>query len=218
VEPMDLTAKAARRLAARGRWRVAVLLAALAAASAAAPTPADAATLLVRPDPDSAFPEEGEPGPTEDEVFYAAAPGERNRLLVAYAGDALSVTVTDPGAVVTPGESCTAVDEHTVRCVPRSGGLSTFLQAVRADLGDLGDEVRTTRPGPAPIGGVRANGGPGDDRLFGGAGPDVLDGGGGRDELYGGAEGDVVTDGDLDGAAGDAGPGADVLAGGGGVD
>jgi hypothetical protein len=200
------------------RWRSGVLLAAIAAMLAATPAVAQAATVVVRPDPDSAYPEEGDPEPSADEVYYVAGPGERNRLVVAYAGDAESVTVTDPGAVITPGTSCTSVDPHTARCVPRPGGLSSYLQAARAELGDLDDEVRTTRPGPAPIGGVRANGGPGDDRLFGGAGSDVLDGGGGRDELYGGADSDVVTDGDRDGAAGDAGPGADLLDGGSGVD
>jgi hypothetical protein len=210
---------AERRRGARvGGVRCVVLLTAIAAILAAMPTAADAATVAVRPNPDSAFPEEGDFEPSEDEVHYVAAPGERNRLVVAYAGDAESVTVSDPGAIVTPGESCTAVDLHTVRCLPRPGGLSPFLQAARAELGDLDDEVRTTRPGPAPIGGVRANGGPGDDRLFGASGDDVLDGGGGRDELHGGADFDVLTDGDVDGAAGDAGPGADVLDGGGGID
>jgi hypothetical protein len=206
-----------RRSAAAG-WRCAILLGAIAAMLAATPATAGAATVTVRPDPDSAFPEEGDPEPSSDEVYYAAAPGEHNRLLVAYAGDALSVTVTDPGAIITPGGSCTSLDAHTVRCVPRPGGLSPFLQAVRADLGDLDDEVSTTRPGPAPIGGVRAHGGPGDDRLVGGPGDDVLDGGGGRDELLGGEDFDVLTDGDRDGAAGDAAPGADVLDGGPGLD
>jgi len=182
------------------------------------PVTAGAAVVLVRPDPDSVYPDEGETSPTDDEVYFAAAPGERNRLLVRYAADALSVTVSDPGAVVTAGQSCTAIDAHTVRCVPRAGGLSTFLQSVRTDLGDLDDEVATTRPGPAPIGGVVAEGGPGDDRLDGGAGPDRLDGGGGTDQLLGGAHTDVLTDGDVDGAVGEAAPGADVLDGGSGDD
>ncbi|HEV2770990.1 MAG TPA: calcium-binding protein [Solirubrobacteraceae bacterium] len=201
--------------------RMPLLLTSMAAVVAALlllPVTAGAAVVSVRPDPDSIDLDEGETSPADDEVYFAAASGERNRLLVSYAGDALSVIVSDSGAVVTPGPSCTSIDAHTVRCVPRTGGLSTFLQSVRADLGDLDDEVATTRPGPAPIGGVVANGGPGDDRLDGGAGPDRLDGGGGTDQLLGGAHHDVLTDGDRDGAVGEAAPGADVLDGGSGGD
>jgi Ca2+-binding RTX toxin-like protein len=85
-------------------------------------------------------------------------------------------------------------------------------------LGDNGDRVSTTRRGPAPIGGVKADGGPGDDILDGGAGSDHLDGGGGNDELYGGDSCDVLLDGDRDGALADAGPGRDILDGGDDID
>jgi Ca2+-binding RTX toxin-like protein len=77
------------------------------------------------------------------------------------------------------------------------------------ELGDGDDEVGTTRPGPAPIGGVIAFGGSGDDRLDGGAGSDVLDGGGGTDVLLGGDGFDALSDGDTD-----AGANADTLDGG----
>ena len=189
-------------------------LAALAAL--ALPAAASGATVTVRPDPDT-VPEGGGP-PAYDEVHYVAAPGERNRLLVAYAADATSVTVTDPGAAITAMGSCVSVDAHTARCVAREDRGIRWLQSTRVALGDLDDEIRTTRPGPAPIGGVVVDGGPGDDLLDGGAGSDRLDGGGGVDRLLGGGGLDVLTDGDRDGAAGDAAPGADVLDGGGDLD
>ena len=180
------------------------------------PAAASAATVTVRPDPDTV--PEGGGAPAYDEVHYVAAPGERNRLLVAYAGDAASVTVTDPGATITALGSCVSVDAHTARCVAREDRGVKWLQSTRVDLGDLDDEVRTTRPGPAPIGGVVADGGPGDDLLDGGDGSDRLDGGGGVDRLLGGAGLDVLTDGDRDGAAGEAAPGPDVLDGGSDID
>ena len=200
-----------------GRRAGRVAIAALAAlALLSAPGAASAATVTVRLDPDTIW--EGASEPAYDEVHYVAAPGERNRLLVAYAGDARSVTVSDPGAPITALGSCVALDAHSARCVARPEARVEWLQSTRAELGDSDDEVRTTRPGPAPIGGVVAYGGPGDDRLDGGAGPDRLDGGGGKDILLGGDGLDVLSDGDRDGAEGAAGPQADVLDGGDGVD
>jgi hypothetical protein len=146
---------------------------------------------------------------TGDEVRYAAAPGEANRVLVAYAGDARSVTITDPGAVITPYGPCVALDARTARCTRRPEAEVEWLQSTRVELGDGDDEVQTTRPGPAPIGGVIAFGGPGDDRLDGGAGSDMLDGGGGTDVLLGGDGFDTLADGDTD-----AGANADTLDGG----
>ena len=180
------------------------------------PSAAGAATVTVRPDPDTAW--EGAGESAYDEVHYVAAPGERNRLLVTYAADARSVVVSDAGAPVTASGSCVALDAHSARCVARPGARVEWLQLTRVELGDLDDELATSRPGPAPIGGVVADGGPGDDRLDGGAGSDRLDGGGGRDTLLGGAGLDVLTDGDRDGAPGEAAPGADVLDGGPDVD
>ena len=49
-----------------------------------------------------------------DEVHYVAAPGEANRLLVSYAGDARSVTVSDRVAVITATGSCTSIDSDRV--------------------------------------------------------------------------------------------------------
>jgi Ca2+-binding RTX toxin-like protein len=63
------------------------------------------------------------------------------------------------------------------------------------------------------------DGGGGADRIYGGALEDELDGGGGRDQLFGGRDADLLTDGDRDGAPGDAAPGPDTLVGGrGGLD
>jgi hypothetical protein len=150
-----------------------------------------------------------------DEVHYVAGAGEANRVVVAYAGDARTVTITDPGATIAAAAPCVAVDPHTAVCTKRPAADVEWLQSTRVELGDGADEVRTTRPGPAPIGGVIALGGPGDDRLDGGAGADVLDGGGGTDVLLGGDEFDVLSDGDADGAAGpdrlDGGAGRDTV-------
>jgi RTX calcium-binding nonapeptide repeat (4 copies) len=178
--------------------RLALLAAALLLTLAAA---ADAATVTVRP------------AGQYDEVHYGAAPGETNRVLVAYAGDARSVTITDSGAPITAMAPCVAVDAHTARCTKRPEATVEWLQSTRVELGDGADEVHTTRPGPASIGGVIALGGPGDDLLDGGAGSDTLDGGGGTDVLLGGEENDALTDGDADTTAN-----ADVLDGGAGAD
>jgi hypothetical protein len=167
-----------------------------------APAAAQAATVTVRP-----------ADRFTDEVHYVAAPGELNRLLVSYAGDARSVTVSDPGAVIVATGSCTSIDPHSARCVKRPEASSDFLQSTRAELLDGDDEVRTFRPTPFPIGGVIAFGGPGNDLLDGGAGPDRLNGGGGTDTLLGGDSTDVLTDGDTDELAN-----ADVLDGGPGED
>jgi hypothetical protein len=170
---------------------------------AAAPATASAATVTV----------------VGEQVRYVAAPGEANRVLVAYAGDALSVTITDTGAPVTATGNCSPIDAHSAVCralaLPSSG---PFLQRTVVELGDLEDHVTTTRPTPFPIGGVIADGGPGNDFLEGREGSDVLDGGGGRDTLRGGPDSDTLMDGDRDGATGDAGPGPDVLDGGDGSD
>ena len=196
-----------------------------------------------------------------DEVVYVAASGERNEVVVRQLGVAserfsLSVAVSDAGALITPGDSCMAIDEHMVRCAPRpseplftSGGVGQ----IRVDLGDLDDRFDAPDPGfytgvstfvdggpgndllaggpdidelqgglgddsvSGNRGGDHLAGGAGNDRLFGGDGYDSLDGGGGRDQLYGEGDDDVLSDGDRDGAPGEAGPGPDVLDGGAGT-
>jgi Ca2+-binding RTX toxin-like protein len=152
---------------------------------------------------------------------YIAAPGETNELTAAYAADALSVTVTDPGAVITATGSCTSLSMHSAVCRapdPPFPIAGPFVQSVRALLGDMNDHAVTTRTGPNVIGGIDASGGPGDDVLTGSPAEDVLDGGGGTDVLTGGAGGDTLSDGDRDGAAAGLAPDADQLDGGPGVD
>lgn len=151
-------------------------------------------------------------------VLYQAAAGEQNDVIVERslpmggAGPVRPdfVVIRDASATVSAGASCEAVDAHTARCRPSNADI----QSVQLELGDADDRLRPSRDsGP-----VVANGGPGDDvlDLRGSDEIGVLDGGGGRDELYGGQFIDFLTDGDRDGAFGDAGPGPDVLDGGGG--
>ena len=190
--------------------RLFVAVAALAAAVLMCPI-AEAASVSVGETVDNRYPGYGTYGPDNDAALYRAAPGEANRLLVSYAGDAQTVTLTDPGATITAGPGCTSVDMHTAVC---RASRHPFIQHTEAELGDGDDEVRTYRPTPFPIGGVVAFGGPGDDLLDGGAGDDELDGGGGRDTMLGGAGDDVVIDGDRSGSN----VGSDTLDGGDGDD
>jgi Ca2+-binding RTX toxin-like protein len=158
---------------------------------------------------------------TFNEVRYVAAPGEANELTADYASDALSVTVTDPGAVITARGSCTSRTRHSAVCTapdPEFRIAGPFVQSVRALLGDMNDRAVTTRTGPNVIGGIDAFGGPGDDLLTGSPTEDVLDGGGGTDVLTGGDGGDTLTDGDRDGAAAGRAPNADTMDGGAGLD
>lgn len=156
-----------------------------------------------------------------NEVRYVAAPGEVNDLTAHYAADARSVTVTDPGAVISAMDSCASLSAHSAVCTapdPPPYPAGPYLQSVRALLGDMNDRAITTRTGPNVIGGIDAVGGPGDDVLTGSPTEDVLDGGGGTDVLTGGDGGDMLTDGDRDGAAARLGPDADMLDGGPGLD
>src|SRR5215217_4189458 len=86
------------------------------------------------------------------QVRYVAAPGEINDLTAHYAADAESVTVSDPGAVIDARGSCTSLSRHSAVCRARRPG-GTFLQSVRALLGDRNDRAVTTRTGPNVIGG-----------------------------------------------------------------
>jgi hypothetical protein len=47
-------------------------------------------------------------------VHYDAAAGEANHMTIA--GSLGSVVITDTGANITPGQGCTAVNEHEVTC------------------------------------------------------------------------------------------------------
>ena len=156
-----------------------------------------------------------------NEVRYVAAPGETNALDAHYAADALSVTVTDPGAVITAMGSCTSLSAHSAVCKapnPPFPVAGQFVQSVRALLGDMNDRAVTSRTGPNVIGGIDAFGGPGNDVLTGSPTEDILDGGGGTDVLTGNGGPDTLSDGDRDGAAAGLGPDADILDGGPGSD
>ena len=158
---------------------------------------------------------------SSNQVRYVADSGETNDLTAHYAADALSVTVSDPGAQITPIGSCTSLSTHSAVCTapdPPPYPAGPYVQSVRALLGDMNDRAITTRTGPNIIGGINAFGGSGDDVLTGSPTDDVLDGGGGTDVLTGGDGADMLTDGDHDGAPPDVAPNADTLDGGPGVD
>ena len=54
--------------------------------------------------------------------------------------------MSDPGAVIQPGEGCTAVDAHTARCsAPPTENLFTGILLADAQLADLDDAIRFTR-------------------------------------------------------------------------
>jgi hypothetical protein len=144
-------------------------------------------------------------------VRYVAGPGEHNEVRFAEIEDSwpTAFLVSDPGATVTVGRGCVSVDAHSAACVARSGSM----YHLRARLGDGGDVLH-----PAGFNIVRAEGGPGNDRLLGGTWDDRLDGGGGTDELRGGDGNDVLLDGDRDGGAPGEAPDADILDGGDGGD
>jgi hypothetical protein len=141
------------------------------------------------------------------ELAFVAGRGERNATVVqaAYAGTPW--TVRDTGAVIIPGEGCTAHDAHTVSCAAPPTNMFDVLIAADVSLGDLDDRVTLEQPDQAGFFKLFAAGGDGNDTLSsqgggalnGGAGDDILssrssrgssettlDGGGGRDELRGG--------------------------------
>jgi hypothetical protein len=140
-------------------------------------------------------------------VLYRAAPGEHNDVIIERTAFApYSATISDAGAILRAGASCEQVDAHTARC--QTSNPPVF----HVELDDANDRLRPSRDNGA----VLANGGSGDDVLDLGQGfaSGALNGGGGRDELRGGQFGGVLSDGDRDGAPGDAGPGPDLLIGG----
>jgi hypothetical protein len=107
----------------------------------------------------------------EGEVLRVlAGPGEVNQITVATGIDA-SFTVTDPGAPLTAGPGCTAVDGASASCAAPASQIDI-------DAGDLDDSVSVEGELPA-----RLLGGDGDDQLLGGDGADFADGGGGDDSI-----------------------------------
>jgi hypothetical protein len=148
-----------------------------------------------------------------DRVHYVAAPGELNDVSLAYPRIGFGTRISDSGAVITALRPCRSIDAHTSLCP-----LAGVTQSVHLTLGDLDDRVTPTEHFSFDL---VIDGGPGNDVLRGTDykhGSDRLDGGGGQDELYGDGGADTLTDGDRDGAAGDAAPGPDTLDGGRGDD
>lgn len=175
-----------------------------------------------------------------ESMAYTAAPGERNRIVVAAdkRSSPPTIVLRDSGARVSPGGGCSAIDAQTVAC---------RAYAASVDAGDGDDTVTTptsdfyvvARGGDgadALTGGGYLSGGPGDDvltfgelacmgpclrvELSGGGGDDVLRGGPGDDVLSGDGEGrpnpyvgDDSETGPLDLTHGD-----DAIAGGSGSD
>ena len=114
-------------------------------------------------------------GPT---LTYDAAPGESNRLTISSAGDTL--TVTDTGATVTAGPSCTSASSTKPTC-PAAG-----VAAMAVSIGDMNDTASvsgtwiptTFDDGPGPD---AMTGGGAVDTFVAGAGSDTYRGGGGQD-------------------------------------
>src|SRR5215203_3366383 len=148
--------------------RLALLTAALVLASASI---ASAATVSVVPDGDFA------------QLRYLAGPGEANALTVTYPTLSDTATVSDPGAPVTPGSGCVAVDVHTATCA--AGGGGAVFDATHVALGD-GDDSVASKGSTLPR--LIADGGAGDDTLAApsnsnAGGSSELDGGPGADHL-----------------------------------
>lgn len=136
-----------------------------------------------------------------DAVSYRAAPGERNQLRVSLEREGAfeRVVLRDAGAIVAPGEGCSSIGAHAVRCEGEFGEMPAV-----ASLGDGGD---TARLGAA----ARVDGGRGDDTLVGSRARDLLDGGLGTDSVIGGEGRDSLSDAGGDGDLLDGGPGTDGL-------
>ena len=130
-------------------------------------------------------------------LVYLAGPGEANR--VSLTGTPAEARVSDPTEVIEPGNGCSSIDSHTVRCSgPGQDGVS------RAFVATGGGADRVALRFPAP---VIADGGAGDDvlmggpvgeRLYAGRGDDVIRASDGADRLYDASPRAPPRNGDLD--------------------
>ena len=69
-------------------------------------------------------------------IYYRAAPGEANRLSATTTGGfprSGSVTFSDPGASITPGNGCTGSTAHVVICAFDFGASPALPRAPDAD-------------------------------------------------------------------------------------
>ena len=154
------------------------------------------------------------------ELRYLAAAGETNDLTISVVG--ANFILDDPGATIIPGAGCAAVNLNRVSCA-----AAAVDDGIRAELGNLNDELLLTDSVPELASSILLRGEAGNDtitslsdgriRAFGGIGNDTLIGGPGGDRLEG-------EDGD-DTAAGNGGndffvssPGTDSANGGPGSD
>jgi hypothetical protein len=152
-------------------------------------------------------------------IHFDAAPGERNAVTVTRTSD--GAEIRDDGAPIEPGNRCTAIDEHAVRCLHvREATVNGIAEGVELRLGDGDDALSGTGiraygddGDDALTGGWSLNGGAGNDVLTGTSSSEVLNGGPGSDQLHGGAGADSVNGGDPDDA-----PAPDLLDGGTGSD
>jgi len=172
------------------------------------------------------------------QVLFAAAPGETNRLAVTLTPTALELT--DPVGI-TPLGGCESPSPSDPTAVACSLGSSTGLPSFEAMLGDGDDVFSADLPavahggsgadtlsveGELSVVGVLLFGDSGNDRLVGQGGEDRLEGGSARDTLFGGADidtlaggaGDDLLRGESDSDTLRGGPGRDALHGGPGFD
>jgi hypothetical protein len=143
-------------------------------------------------------------------LSYVAGASEANRLVISYSAEGNSAVVSDPGATVTAGAGCVAIDAHSARCGTDDGGVGDL--PARVSLGDGDDTIAVVPPTEPHYNDPTIDGGPGNDTLAGTPGNDVISGGGGTDTISGGDGDDKLSDGDS--ALAD----ADVLDGGPGED
>jgi hypothetical protein len=161
------------------------LLIAAAVAAFAIPSAAQAATVHI--------------GPTRDwnnAVVYQAGAGERNRLDVTYtsgtATTPFTVTVHDPGAVITPGARCVSDNPHQARCVEDAEHYDWIYHTV-VRLGDRDDRFKEINPTPYPGPGFFVGGGAGDDVITTGRSDDTVAPGTGDDKIDGGVSADTIS-------------------------
>jgi len=123
-------------------------------------------------------------------LIYIGDKGELNDVTVVQV--AKKITITDAGAVVTPGTGCQAIagNPHSIAC----NGLAVTSLALNGADGD--DTLRNKTALPAQlVGGSDADvlvGGSAQDALIGGSGGDTLDGRGGPDSFDGGGGTDIA--------------------------
>ncbi len=188
--------------------RMPVALLAVLAGIAAAPTAATAATARI----DGEHLEDCCGSTFVQTLVYTAAPGERNDIAVRR--DGVAMVLSDAGATITPGEGCTAVDPHQVRCtatarqIGAEGDTAVEEISFHIELGDGDDRavLSLSRLGKfnfAEDGYI--GGGAGDDiltvtkehtvptQLYGDAGDDTLAGSAGADAYDGGPGTDLLS-------------------------